>query len=297
MEDVANAGFVQLQVSAEDGLALSLRDYPARPDGNPQSVPIVCLPGLTRNARDFHQLALALSQDRLAAHRVIAVDYRGRGLSAWDANKANYSIAVEARDVLTVCDHLGIERAIFIGTSRGGLILHIFAAMRPALLAGVVLNDIGPVIEATGLMRIRDYLNRGGSPADWNEAVAALQANHGRYFPALNPEDWREMADAIYRVIDDRIVPDVDPAIAEALLTIDFNKPLPDLWQQFDAFQQIPLLVIRGEHSDLLSEKTVEEMRARNPGITTRVAEGQGHAPLLHLAPAYSELSRFLASR
>ncbi len=296
MENAANAGFVQRQVSAEDGLVLSLRDYPVRPDGNPQSLPIVCLPGLTRNARDFHQLALALSQDRSAARRVIALDYRGRGLSGWDANKENYSIAVEARDVLTVCDHLGIERAVFIGTSRGGLILHILTAMRPALLAGAVLNDIGPVIEAKGLMRIRDYLNRGGLARDWNEAVAALQANHGRHFTALNDEDWREMANAIYRMVDGHIAPDVDPAIAEALLTVDFEKPLPDLWQQFDAFREIALLVIRGEHSDLLSEKTVEEMRERIPRIVTSVAEGQGHAPLLHLAPVYSELRRFLAS-
>lgn len=297
MKNAADAGFVQRQVTAEDGLTLSLRDYPARPDGNPQSLPIICLPGLTRNARDFHQLALALSQDRSAPHRVIAIDYRGRGLSAWDANKANYSIAVEARDVLTVCDHLGIERAIFIGTSRGGLILHILAAMRPALLAAVVLNDIGPVIEAEGLMRIRDYLNRGGSPGDWSDAVTALRANHGRYYAALDPKDWREMAEAIYRVIDGHIVPDVDPAIAEALLAIDFEKPLPDLWQQFDAFQPIPLMVIRGEHSDLLSEQTVEEILARNPQTITSVVEGQGHAPLLHLAPVYSELRRFLASR
>ncbi|KRB50235.1 hydrolase [Rhizobium sp. Root708] len=297
MGSAGNAGFVQRQVTAEDGLALSLRDYPARSDDNQQPLPIICLPGLTRNARDFHQLALALSQDRSTPHRVIAVDYRGRGLSAQDSNKANYSIAVEARDVLNVCDHLGIERAIFIGTSRGGLILHILAAMRPALLAAVVLNDIGPVIDAKGLMRIRDYLNRGSTPGDWSEAVTALRANHGQYFTALDPNDWREMADAIYRVIDGHIVPDVDSAIAEALLAIDFEKPLPDLWQQFDAFQPIPLLVIRGEHSDLLSERTVEEMRARNPGIITSVAEGQGHAPLLHLAAVYSELRRFLAGR
>ena len=296
MSEPNGHAFSERMFAAEDGLHLHLRDYHPGPNATESRLPVICLAGLTRNARDFHQLALILSQDARTPRRVIALDYRGRGLSDRDDNKANYNILVEAQDVIHVCAGLGVDRTIFIGTSRGGLILHMLAAIKPDLLAAVVFNDIGPVIEAKGLMQIRDDLNAAIPPRDWEDAARMLQARHGADFPALSEQDWAEMATAIYREIDGSVVADVDPAIASQLMTIDFEKPLPDLWSQFDALANTPVMVIRGEHSALLSETTVEEMMARHAGAQRVWAPEQGHPPLLHLQPMANEIMSFLAS-
>jgi pimeloyl-ACP methyl ester carboxylesterase len=257
---------------------------------------VICLPGLTRNSRDFHQLALILSRDPVTPRRVIALDYRGRGLSDWDENKANYNLAVEARDVIEACTYLDIGRAAFIGTSRGGLILHLLAGLKPDLVAAAVLNDIGPVIEAEGLMRIRDDLNTARMPRDMKEAAALLEQRQGADFPALSDADWAEMATAIYRDVDGQLVPDVDPVIAKQLLSIDFTKPVPDLWAQYENFEPLPLMAVRGENSALLSESTLTAMAGRHAGLKIIRVPGQGHPPLLHLEPALSAMRNFLAA-
>jgi pimeloyl-ACP methyl ester carboxylesterase len=249
---------------------------------------------LTRNSRDFHQLALLLSTDRAIPRRVITLDYRGRGLSDWDANTANYNLGVETRDAISACQHFAIDRAIFIGTSRGGLILHLLAEMRPDLIAAVILNDIGPKIEAGGLKRIRDYLNSAAPPRNWPEAIAFLKACHGPSFTALDERDWQEMAAAIYRDIDGNPIANFDPAIAAQLQMIDFDQPLPDLWHYYDRLGTMPLMVIKGENSDLISDKTLAEMRARCPTIVILEAPGQGHAPLLHMQPLLQGIRRFI---
>src|SRR5690606_30383098 len=150
---------------------LHARDYGGPAPGR---LPLVCLPGLSRNARDFHRFALSLP-----GRRVVALDYRGRGGSAYDPDPANYTVAVECRDVITVCAALGIEHAIFVGTSRGGLILHVLAAIRPDLIAAAVLNDIGPEIESAGLKEIRDYLGRSGTHGSFEDAADTLARIHG----------------------------------------------------------------------------------------------------------------------
>ncbi|OWV96765.1 hydrolase [Rhizobium sp. R72] len=283
--------FRTIAYRSDDGLTLFARDY------GPQIThqwPIFCLPGLTRNSRDFHQLALLMSTDPATPRRVIALDYRGRGCSDRDANKANYNLGVETRDVISACQHFGIDRGIFIGTSRGGLILHLLAEMRPDLIAATILNDIGPKIEASGLKRIRDYLDAGATPSDWPEAVAFLKACHGRYFPALDEHDWQEMAAAIYRDVDGRPVADFDPAIAAQLQMMDFEQPLPELWQYYIHLAGKPLMVIKGEYSDLLSDDTLAGMKARHPRLSVLEAPGQGHAPLLHLEPIFRHIRRFV---
>lgn len=294
VDETTDSGFEPTTYVSDDGLTLYARDY--RPQETTIGLPVVCLPGLTRNSRDFHQLALLLSRNPAAPRRVIALDYRGRGLSDWDDNKDNYNLGVEAQDVVSACWHLGIDRAVFIGTSRGGLILHLLAQMTPDLIAGIVLNDIGPKIEASGLKRIRDYLNTATPPHDWRQAVAVLKACHGPSFTALDDRDWQEMAAAIYREIGGRPIADFDPAIAVQLQTIDFDKPLPDLWTQFAGMTARPMLVVRGQYSDLLSRRTVEEMIERHPGINAVEAPGQGHAPLLHLQPVLHAIRTFLAA-
>ncbi|MBX5088963.1 alpha/beta fold hydrolase [Rhizobium lentis] len=296
MPDMDAGGFQERFYSSSDGLTLYARDY--RPDepAAAERLPVICLPGLTRNTRDFHPLALLLCRDKTGPRRVITLDSRGRGNSAWDENKANYNLAVETADIVAACTAFGIERAIFIGTSRGGLILHLIAATRPDLLEAVILNDIGPAIEARGLALIRDYLNSGRTPADWKEAADILLENHGASFTALAAEDWREMTLALYRDVGGRPVADFDPAIAEALRSIDFSQSLPDFWAQFESLIRFPLMLIRGEHSPLLSEETAREMARLHSGLILHSAEGQGHAPLLHLGNIPAAIRAILAT-
>jgi pimeloyl-ACP methyl ester carboxylesterase len=252
------------------------------------------LPGLTRNSRDFHELAIFLSSPSGGGHPVTALDYRGRGNAARDADKSHYTIAIETADAVTACAHLAIERAAFIGTSRGGLILHQLVGAFPGLIAGVVLNDIGPVLEIGGLLAIRDYLNVATGPASWDEAPDYLKNLHGGDFPALQDSDWLQMANAIYRDEDGAPVADFDPAIAEQLRGLTAETPLPDLWPRFDTLTRVPLMAIRGENSRLLSQATVAEMGRRHPGMVQFTALGQGHAPLLHLDGPRQALAAFV---
>lgn len=277
---------------AQDGLKLHARIY-TPPTGQDHRLPLVCLPGLSRNARDFHHLALLVSRHPTRPRSVIALDYRGRGLSAHDENTANYTVAVESRDVVTVLEALDIKRAVFAGTSRGGLILHVLAAVRLDLIAGAILNDIGPEIEPAGLAEIRDYLSKRPAPASFGEAAEALSRIHGATFPALSTSQWQDMAEAIYVERDGRIFADHDPALAAQLRDIDFSRPLPTLWRQFDLLATGPLLVVRGEHSRLFSESTFARMAGK---VSTRTitARGQGHAPLLHHKDIYPAIAAFL---
>ncbi|MBL0371149.1 alpha/beta hydrolase [Rhizobium sp. KVB221] len=285
---MSESRFQPFHFSSDDGLKLYGRDYPCPSSSTP---PVVCLPGLTRNSRDFHSLAAKLQSEGL---RIITLDYRGRGQSEWDPNKANYNIMREAQDVLAALDHLGIEKARFIGTSRGGLILHMLGNMAPDRIISMIFNDIGPVIESDGLRHIRDYLSEKPPYPSLGAAIESLVSIHRAEFPALSDCDWQDMASAIYRQTELGWIVDFDPALAEPLKTIDFSQQLPDLWSQFELLKAIPLLVVRGEHSRLLSEKTVSEMLERHSKSFAAVALGQGHAPLLHLDSIYAAVSRFL---
>ncbi|GAA4181966.1 alpha/beta fold hydrolase [Shinella granuli] len=286
-------GFESRFFSAEDGVLLHARDYaPATAGGR---LPLVCLPGLSRNARDFHPLALRLARDPAEPRRVIALDYRGRGLSGREADPASYNVAVECRDALTVLSALGLTRALFAGTSRGGLILHVMAAVEPGCIAGAILNDIGPQIEADGLREINDYLSRTSAPASFEAAAEGLKAIHGATFPALAPADWHDMAEAIYAERDGRIVADFDPRLTDQLKAIDFSKPLPTLWPQFELLAKKPLLVVRGERSRLFSRQTLARMAAHAATVQTLTAPGQGHAPLLHHADVFPSVRAFLS--
>lgn len=287
--------FRDIFFAGEDGLRLHARDYPPAASEANERLPILCLPGLSRNARDFHQLALMLTQRQTGARRVIAVDYRGRGLSQYDPEPANYNVMVECRDVITLCDTLGLKRCLFIGTSRGGLILHVMAALRPDLIAATVLNDIGPEIEARGLMEIRDYLGRRSTFPSFEAAADGLAALHGAAFPALARADWLDMAHALYADREGSLAADFDPALSEQLRAIDFRKPLPTLWPQFENLAEKPVLVIRGEHSTLFSARTLQSMIEGRTTVRAQTAQGQGHAPLLHHQDVFPTLAAFLS--
>ncbi|WP_459082315.1 alpha/beta fold hydrolase [Mesorhizobium sp. A623] len=288
---MADRGFSDFFYAAADGLELHARLY-GEPD--PALWPVVCLPGLTRNARDFHELAVYLSTHESAPRRVVAFDYRGRGQSAYDLDVKNYNVLVEAGDVLTGMDALGIEAAAFIGTSRGGLILHVLGAMRPAALKAIVLNDIGPAIEAAGLAHIGSYLERAPKPKSFGQAVEAQRAVHGVAFPGLPDADWERMVRALYRETDTGWLPDFDPKLTETLADIDFSKPLPTLWPQFDVLAPIPMLTLRGSNSSLLSPETLYAMRAHHPAMETITVEGQGHAPFLETGTLPRSIADFI---
>ncbi|NTF41423.1 alpha/beta fold hydrolase [Rhizobium rhizogenes] len=290
------SGFLARTIPAQDGLKLYVRDYAGDETATRTRPPVICLPGLTRNSRDFHQLALLLSQHPTTPYRVITLDARGRGLSERDADKSHYNLAIETQDVLTICATLDIPKASFIGTSRGGLVLHVLAASRPDILKAVILNDIGPVLEKIGLTDIRDYLNRDRKPADRDDAVNILRENHGSAFTALSDEDWQDMARAIYAFENGKPIADYDAAIAAQMQALDLEAPLPDLWAQFEGFKDIPLMVIRGENSKLLTAATTDEMALRHPGATIKVIAGQGHAPILHLGDIPDAIHSFLSA-
>jgi len=255
---------------------------------------VICLPGLSRNSRDFHPFAESLAKDSISPRRVVAIDYRGRGRSSRDPDPTHYNVGVECSDVLAICDALGIAQAIFVGTSRGGLILHIMATLQPERIAAAVLNDIGPEIEAEGLRDIRDYLSWQTALDDFEAAADHLEAVHGPTFPGLTRQDWLDMADAIYVEDNGCLVADHDPALVAPLQAMDFSQPLPTLWPQFALLAQKPLLVVRGEYSKLFSAKTLARMKAEEPNIEITTARGQGHAPLLHQPGLFERVKAFL---
>ena len=278
-------------VTAQDGLKLHVRAYGASATS---ALPVVCLPGLTRTGADFHRLASALADDVEHPRYVLALDYRGRGLSGYDSNPDNYSLPIELADVLSVLSALEIGKAVIIGTSRGGLLAMLLGSARPAALAGVVLNDIGPVIEPQGLARIKGYVGQLPQPKSFEEAAEVVRQLLRPQFPALSADDWMELAQCGFRDQGGRIVADYDPKLAQALRDVDIERPPPALWQQFDSLADVPMLVIRGANSDLLSPATLEAMRARRRQCETLVVPDQGHAPLLTDEQTISRISAFV---
>ena len=274
--------------SAEDGLKLHLREWPSRGPG----ATVVCLPGLARTAADFDALATRLAGPR----RVVAIDYRGRGLSDRDKDWKNYNLMVENADFLTVMAAAEIGEAIFVGTSRGGLHAMMLAATRPTALRAVVLNDVGPVLEARGLARLRGYVGKLPTPTSWRDATDLARHVMGAQFTALDDAAFEAYARLTFEEKDGRFAPRYDTALMRTLEGIDFNAPLPTLWPQFEGLRDVPLLTLRGENSDLLSAETVAETARRHPRMETHVVAGQGHAPLLIDAPTIERVASFIES-
>jgi pimeloyl-ACP methyl ester carboxylesterase len=257
-------------------------------------LPLLCLPGLSRNSRDFIALGRFFSRHPDEPRSVIAIDYRGRGLSDSDPNWRNYRPVVEAQDVLTVAAVFGIEHAILVGTSRGGIIAMLIGALRPSLIAGVVFNDIGPVLEGTGLARIKSYLSTRRTVASLDEAVALLRSISGAQFPGLTQDDWRALADAYFADTKRGLAPQYDPNLRKTAIDLDVTEKIPVLWPQFMSLARVPILAIRGEHSDILSPRTLAEMAERHPGLEQLTVPGQGHAPLLRDEPTLQRIDAFV---
>jgi pimeloyl-ACP methyl ester carboxylesterase len=275
---------------SNDGLSLHNRVY-----GDATAyLPVVCLPGLARTSADFHELATHLSTHRQRPRQVIAMDYRGRGRSDFDPNPANYDVKVEMGDVLDVLTALGVHHAAIVGTSRGGLITFGLSVLRPGLIKAIVMNDVGPVIEGRGLARIKGYVGKLPEPKSYAEAVELIKRIASQHFPRLTAQEWDRFARRTFREKNGRLVADYDPNLFKSLAAYDLEKPLPILWQYYEGLKGVPLLSIRGEHSDLFAEETQKEMLARHPMAEAYVAVGEGHAPLLGDASALRKITNFL---
>lgn len=287
---LAGCAMRSLFVSAPDGLRLHAADYGSRLASR---LPVVCLPGLARTSADFDVLARALAADCKAPRRVLALDYRGRGLSEFDRDPGNYTLPVELADVIAVLTALSVHRAIFIGTSRGGLLAMLLGAAQPTRIAGVVLNDIGPVIEPIGLMRIKGYVGRLPQPHSLEEGGEILKRLFDGQFPKLSDADWRAAAAKTWIERDGKWVPAYDPRLFRALEGIDFDRPIPSVWPQFDSLARVPMLVLRGALSDLLSPDTVAAMRARRRNLEVVEVPDQGHAPILDTPALRARIAEF----
>ncbi|MFL0672385.1 MAG: alpha/beta fold hydrolase [Erythrobacter sp.] len=261
--------------TSTDGLALHYRDYPAPP--GTAALPVLCLHGLTRNARDFSLLAEHLS----ASRRVIVPEMRGRGMSDYAPNSDSYTPVTYVADVEKLLGEQGITRFCVVGTSMGGLMTMLMAHGAPGRMAAVVMNDIGPEVDASGLARISGYVGQGRSYPTWMHAARSLAAVHGPAFPDFTLDQWLEMAKRTMVVTQNgRISYDYDMAIAEPFAKPGNAAP-PNLWLAFEALRGVPTLLVRGELSDLLSPDTVRQMQARNPALTVITVPRVGHAPTL----------------
>jgi len=270
--------------TVRDGLKLHYRDYP----GDAAKPPLLCLPGLTRNARDFAELA-----ERYAPRfRVLVLEFRGRGLSEYDPVPARYIPPTYAFDVIELLDQLSVEQAIFVGTSLGGLVTMAIAALAPQRIAAAILNDIGPDIDDSGVDRIKSYVGSGTRFNSWDEAAETI-ARNTQAFENYTHDDWVRMAKRNCREEDGEIVFDYDQAIAQPFNTAG-PTPQVDMWPLFAALAQKPLLVIRGARSDLLSADTLAKMHAAAPSMKSALVAGVGHAPDLTEPEAVAAIDAFL---
>ena len=272
-----------------DGLRLHYRDYGGGADGRP---PLLCLPGLTRNARDFEPLAARLAGD----WRLICPDMRGRADSAQAKDAMTYVPLTYLQDISRLLADLAITRFVAIGTSLGGLITMLIAATHREWLAGALLNDVGPQLEEAGLSRIRSYVGVGQSHPSWVRAARALEEANRAVYPGYGLEQWLAMAKRLYRLNNGgRIVLDYDMRIAEPLRVAGGEAGV-DMWPAIAAFREIPTLILRGELSDLLSDATAERMAAEiGPQAELVTVPQVGHTPLLDEPEAAAAIDRLLA--
>ena len=278
-------------VTAQDGLRLHVREWGPRASA---ALPVVCLPGLARTTADFETLAQALAADITTRRRVLALDSRGRGKSEYDPNPTNYSLAVELADLLAVLTATSANKAVFIGTSRGGILTMLLGPARPTAIAGCVLNDIGPVIEPTGLTRIKGYVGKLPQPGSFEAAADGLAQFFGTQFPKLTDRDWLAFAHRTFKRVGEQIVLDYDPRLATILEHVDVEHPLPPLWREFNSLAGVPMMVIRGSNSDILSAATVAAMGERRSQLEVLEVPDQGHAPLLAEPETISKIAKFV---
>lgn len=268
-----------------DGLRLHYRDYP----GSPDRPPVFCLPGLTRNCRDFESIALHLSP----RYRVISPDFRGRGLSEHDPEWRNYHPMTYVGDMEKLADQLGFGKIICLGTSLGGLVSTILNHRRPERVDRIMLNDIGPEIAPEGLKRVMSYAGLSPPVSSWEEAVQQAKDTYGLAFPDLSDEDWLAWARAGFREDEDGVPQlDIDRRIGDAIRQV--GARLDDPWEMFAAMKDKPVLVIHGVLSDILTTGIIDRMRAIKPDLDVLSVPNRGHVPLLNESECIAGIDAFL---
>jgi pimeloyl-ACP methyl ester carboxylesterase len=276
--------YIDVFYQSDDGLRLYARDYPGPA---PHTPVILCLPGLTRNSKDFAELANSLQQ----RYRVICPDQRGRGRSARDVDASHYNPGQYALDMRTLLNLLHIPEVAVIGTSLGGMMAMLMIASDPARIKAAVLNDIGPEIDPRGVARIAGYVGKTAPASNWDEAAQQTALTNGAAFPDFTSKEWRAMSHDLY--VQEGTVPvlDYDPAIAQGLAA---GTATPNLWPLFEMIREKPMLVVRGEVSDILSFETLAEMSQRLPQMISLTVPRRGHAPTLREPEAHAAISQFL---
>jgi len=285
---MSGGGWVDRYFASGDGLRLHYRDYYAsRSSGR---LPVLCLPGLTRNARDFEIVAPRLARER----RVLCAELRGRGASQHDPNWRNYHPATYVADLALLLEDAAAPRVVLLGTSLGGILSMLIAAARPQLVAGVILNDVGPEVAPAGLERIAAYVGRQRPVASWAEAVEQARATYGFALPGLSEPEWLALARRSYAEVDGAPRLELDPMVGEALRSAP-TAAAPQLWPVFAMLHAIPTLAIRGELSDVLTAETFERMAREKPDLGRLSVPGRGHPPLLEEPECVAAIDAFLA--
>lgn len=281
--------FDDVLYQSSDGLRLYARDY--RNDQAKHT--LLCMHGLSRNSADFAALCEHMADD----YRIVAVDQRGRGRSDYDSSPDNYQLGVYVQDMFTLIEHLELQQPVLIGTSMGGLIAMLMQATQPGRFAGLILNDIGPVVNPAGLQRIKGYVGKIGPVNSWEEAARQVEMINKAAFPNFQRQDWEDFARNMYGE-DDKGVPVLlyDPAIAKPMDEDNTDAVAPELWPVFDAALSTPLLLVRGELSDILAPDCVREMQARHADMHYVEVADVGHAPVLDEPQAVQAIKEFLSA-
>lgn len=279
--------------TSRDGLTLSGREWGAQGSEASRHPTILCLTGLSRNTRDFNDIAGFLQK---VGYRVVALDYRGRGASAWDPEWHNYALPVEGHDIDDAIEFLGLKRFAVLGTSRGGLhamaMTHRYDTDR---MVGVILNDVGPHLEMKAIHRIAASIGKKMDYPNFEAVAEHMEHTLGAQFPSFSKPDWLKLSRQLASPRDNGgCVIDYDPALAHTLVGWDDGSPTPDIWPLFEGLEKIPVLIIHGEMSDLLSRETCEKMLALHPGAKLVTVRGQGHAPVLWDRETQQEIAAFL---
>ncbi len=286
----------EITYTSQDNLNLYARHYPAQlSDDKALARPLLCLAGLTRNSKDFHNLAVYLSRDSKSPRDVFCLDYRGRGRSDHDKNWRNYSPYIEMLDTLDFMTLTELHHAAILGTSRGGIIAMLMGITRPGAIGTLILNDIGPVIETRGMARIIGYVGKTPAPSSWDDAATMVRDMSVRFFTDIADDEWMDIARQWFMEQDGQPVLGYDLNLANTLSEIDLAKPVPQMWSQFSSLTHVPIMVLRGENTDLLSLETVNEMTARHPDLKSYMVQEEGHAPLLRDLRSQRAVDTFLA--
>jgi len=278
-------------IAAQDGIKTYVLEL--IPGGEITGDPIFCIHGLTRNHNDFEPIfdfLLGLGR------KVYAIDVRGRGLSDYDSNPLNYHPGTYVGDVANIMNVLDIEKAIFIGTSMGGIISMILAAFMPDKVAGIILNDVGPEVNEAGIARIRNYVGNSSPVDNWDDAIKGIKAIAQSEYPLQkdNEQFWQDFAKRICKEENGKIILAYDPEIKQNLQPAKEGEPAPNLWAQFEMIKNIPIGLISGEISDILTSDIIEKMNAIKPDLQNTIVPNVGHAPILNETTALAFIKKIL---